>query len=63
MCHPSVRSQFAVGQVQTERVVVDGKLITGMAAGAAMEWSYEIVRRLRGDAAVTKINHGVHAVV
>jgi 4-methyl-5(b-hydroxyethyl)-thiazole monophosphate biosynthesis len=63
ICHPSVRSQFSVGQVQTERVVVDGKLITGMAAGAAMEWSYEIVRRLRGSAAVDKINHGVHAVV
>jgi len=62
-CHPSVRSQFHVGQVQTERVVVEGKLITGMAAGAAMEWSYEIVRCLRGDAATTKVNHGVHAVV
>jgi DJ-1 family protein len=63
VCHPSVRAQFAVGQVQTERVVVDGKLITGMAAGAAMEWSYEIVRCLRGSDAVAKVNHGVHAVV
>jgi len=62
-CHPSVRSQFSVGQVQTERVIVDGKLITGMAAGAAMEWAYAIVRCLRGSAAVTKVNHGVHAVV
>lgn len=62
-CHPSVRAQFAVGQVQTSRVVVEGKLITGMAAGAAMEWSYEIVRRLRGSDAVAKVNHGVHAVV
>ena len=62
-CHPSVRSKFFVGQVQTERVVVDGKLITGMAAGAAMEWSYAIVHHLRGSAAVEKVNHGVHAVV
>jgi DJ-1 family protein len=62
-CHPSVRAQFSVGQVQTDRVVVEGKLITGMAAGAAMEWSYEIVRRLRGSDAVAKVNHGVHAVV
>src|ERR1700761_1010104 len=47
-CHPSVRSKFEVGQVQTQRVVVEGKLITGMAAGASMEWAYEIVRCLRG---------------
>jgi len=62
-CHPSVRSQFSVGQVQTARVVVEEKLITGMAAGAAMEWAYEIVRCLRGNAATAKVNQGVHAVV
>jgi DJ-1 family protein len=62
--HPSVQSQFPAGQVlKTSRVVVDGKLITGMAAGAAMEWSYEIVRCLRDSAAVTKVNQGVHAIV
>ena len=44
---------------------MDGKLITGMRRRARRWkfWSFEIVRRLRGDAAVTKINHGVHAVV
>ena len=44
-------------------MVVDGKLITSMAAGSAMEWAYEIVRQLRGSDAVRTINQGVHAVV
>jgi 4-methyl-5(b-hydroxyethyl)-thiazole monophosphate biosynthesis len=62
--HPSVQSQFPAGQIQAaERVVVDGKLITGLAAGAAMEFSFEIVRRLRGSEAVAKLNQGVRAVV
>lgn len=62
--HPSVHALFPAGQVQaTRRVVVDGKLITGMAAGSAMEFAYEIVRQLRGSEAVAKVNHGVYAVV
>ncbi len=62
--HPSVQAQFPSGQVQTaRRVVVDGKLITGLAAGAAMEFAYEIVRQLRGSDAVAQVNEGVRAVV
>jgi 4-methyl-5(b-hydroxyethyl)-thiazole monophosphate biosynthesis len=62
--HPSVQGQFPAGQVQDKkRVVVDGKLITGLAAGGAMEWAYEIVRQLRGEDAVRKVNEGVHARV
>jgi 4-methyl-5(b-hydroxyethyl)-thiazole monophosphate biosynthesis len=62
--HPSVQAQFPAGQVQGgSRVVVDGKLITSLAAGSAMEFAYEIVRQLRGQDAVRKVNEGVHAVV
>jgi DJ-1 family protein len=62
--HPSVQSQFDPGQMQKDqRVVVDGKLITSLAAGSAMEFAYEIVRQLRGSDAVTKVNHGVCAVI
>ena len=62
--NPAVQSQFPAGQIQTgKRVVVDGKLITSMAAGSAMEWAFAIVRELRGSAAVSKVNQGVHAVV
>jgi putative intracellular protease/amidase len=62
--HPSVQAQFSAGQIQkNQRVVVDGKLITGLAAGAAMEFAFEIVRQLRGAEAVSKVNQGVCAVV
>ena len=62
--HPSVQAQFPAGQVQeAERVVVDGKLITSLAAGSAMEFAFEIVRQLRGAEAVAKVNLGVRAVV
>ncbi len=62
--HPTVQAQFAPGQMMSaSRVVVDGKLITSLAAGSAMEFAFEIVRRLLGFDAVTKVNQGVHAVV
>jgi len=62
--HPSVHARFPAGQIQpTERVVVDGKLITSLAAGSAMEFAYAIVRQLRGADAVGKVNLSVHAVV
>ncbi len=64
--HPSVQGEFPAGQVQpAQRVVVDeqGKLITSLAAGSAMEFAFEIVRRLRGAGAVAKVNQGVRAVV
>ena len=62
--HPSVHARFPAGQIQAaSRVVVDGKLITSLAAGSAMEFAYEIVRQLRGADAVGKVNQGVHAVV
>jgi len=62
--HPTVQAQFPLGQVQsTARVVVDGKLITSLAAGSAMEFAFEIVRQLRGPEAIAKVNQGVCAVV
>jgi 4-methyl-5(b-hydroxyethyl)-thiazole monophosphate biosynthesis len=64
IAHPSVQGQFPAGQIQHDkRVVVDGKLITSLAAGSAMEFAFEIVRQLRGSDAVAKVNQGVHAVV
>jgi DJ-1 family protein len=62
--HPAVHARFPAGQIQdARRVVVDGKLITSLAAGSAMEFAFEIVRQLRGSDAISKVNQGVHAVV
>jgi DJ-1 family protein len=63
MCHPSVQAQFSEKQVQRgQRVVVEKKLITSLAAGSAMEFAFEIVRRLRGSEALDKVNQGVCAL-
>lgn len=63
-CHPSVHAQFPAEQTEEgKRIVVDGKLITSLAAGSAMEFAFEIVRQLRGSDVVRKVNQGVHAVV
>ena len=62
--HPAVQAQFTLGQIQSkEQVVVDGRLITSLAAGSAMEFAFEIVRRLRGEKAVTRVNQGVSALL
>ena len=59
--HPSVQDKFP-GQVEKDaRVVIDGKLITSLAAGSAMEFAYEIVRQLRGPEAVAAVDRGVCA--
>ncbi|MDE1169638.1 MAG: DJ-1/PfpI family protein [Verrucomicrobium sp.] len=61
-CHPSEQAKVPPARLRgTQRVVVSGKLITGLAAGAALEFSYEIVRRLLGEEAVRKVNQGVCA--
>ena len=62
IAHPTVQDRFRPGQVQKDqRVVVDGKLITSLAAGSAMEFAFEIVRRLRGPEAAAQVNQGVCA--
>jgi DJ-1 family protein len=64
VAHPSVQAQFPTGQVQgARRVVVDGQLITSLAAGSAMEFAFEIVRQLRGPATLDKVNQGVCAIL
>jgi DJ-1 family protein len=61
--HPTVQDQFP-GQIQSgKRVVVDGKLITSLAAGSAMEFAFEIVRQLRGPDRLGKVNQGVCAIL
>jgi DJ-1 family protein len=61
--HPSVQMEFIKSQLQpTQRVVVENKLITSLAAGSAMEFALEIVSQLRGSEAVDKINQGVCAL-
>lgn len=60
ICHPSVQKTLEGGGLQkSERVVVSGCLITSLAAGSSMEFAYEIIRQLLGDAEVKRVDQGV----
>lgn len=49
-CFPGVAAQLTATARATERVVVDGKLITSQGAGTSLEFALAIVRALGGDA-------------
>ncbi|MDR1146712.1 MAG: DJ-1/PfpI family protein [Verrucomicrobiales bacterium] len=58
-CHPSVAADLTDGGAPRDRVVVDGKLITGRAAGAAFELALTVVRLVGGAAAAAEVNQGL----
>jgi protein deglycase len=62
-CHPSasraIRSRAPTGA----RVETDGPLITGQAAGSALEFALEVVRALCGEARRTETNRGLLAAL
>lgn len=58
--HPSLHTTFSSPLLQThQRVVVSKPFITSLAAGSALEFSYEIVRQLSGESTLQTINAGV----
>ncbi|MDR1304712.1 MAG: DJ-1/PfpI family protein [Verrucomicrobiales bacterium] len=59
-CHPSVAADLTGSAAPSAaRVVVDGKLITGRAAGAAFELALTVVRLVGGAAAAAEVNQGL----
>lgn len=56
-CHPSVRDQLP--SPQDARVIVDGKIVTGIAAGGAMELALEVVRLLGGEEKLAEVKKGL----
>ncbi len=60
--HPSTHASLPSEQLQPHaRIVVDGKLITSLAAGSAAEFAYTIIEQLLGPEAVMKVQAGVCA--
>ncbi len=60
-CHPAVAAEIRSGAPSGKRVEIDGHLITGQAAGSAMEFALAIVRALCGAAKVAEVNIGLLA--
>jgi DJ-1 family protein len=63
ICHPGVQAQVPPGKLCHERVVVDGRLITSLAAGSSMEFSAALVRALCGDDSWQRVNQGLCALL
>lgn len=57
-CHPSVVSELQPPEKE-QRVVVDGKLVTGQAAGSAMDLAFTVVRLLVDEEKVEEVNRGL----
>lgn len=53
--YPGTEGKVEEGIFTAGRVVEDGNIITARAAGCAAEFSFAIIRRLEGEAAVSKL--------
>lgn len=60
-CHPAAAGEIKSGAPTAQRVEIDGHLITGQAAGSAMEFALVIGRALCGDDAIADVNRGLLA--
>ncbi|MEW6681431.1 MAG: DJ-1 family glyoxalase III [Nitrospirota bacterium] len=59
--YPSYQSQFAAADYQTDRVVVDGRLITSRSPGTALEFALTLVEHLAGESVSKRIADDVLA--
>ena len=61
VCYPGMEGDLrgALPQME-ESVVVDGKLITGRAAGSAFDFGLALVEALAGPERAREVRHGIH---
>lgn len=63
VCYPGMEDELisAGGIYTNEPVVTDGKMITARAAGASEEFSFELIRVLKGTEAAEKVRKSIFA--
>jgi len=59
--HPAWADRITVAHHTGSRIEEDGILITGQAAGSAMEFAFKLVEKLYGSEKVAEVNGGVLA--
>ncbi len=60
-CYPGMESEMTGAEVDSSlKTVVDGKLITGRGAGAALDFSFELLAYLKGRDVAEKIRAGIY---
>lgn len=61
VCYPGMEEEMGSAVVQKgARVVADGRIITGEAAGSAFDFGLALVEALRGAEAARRVRHEVH---
>ena len=61
VCYPGMEEQMGSAVVQPgDRVVVDGRIVTGEAAGSAFAFGLKLVELLRGKQAAQEVCNAVH---
>lgn len=61
VCYPGMEDEMGSAIIKTgERVVMDGHLITGEAAGSAFEFALALIERLKGRQAADAVRQAVH---
>ena len=58
-CYPGMEDQMGEADMQDASTVVDGRLITGRAAGSAMDFALCLVERMAGRKEAERIANGV----
>ncbi len=64
ICYPAMTDELALGGgivMADSAVVHDGKIITAKAAGSSEEFSFEIIRTLKNDAAAEAVRESICA--
>ncbi len=59
VCYPGMSDQMGEADYQNESVVLDGRLITGRAAGSSLDFGLALVRTLYGAEAAQKVARGI----
>jgi len=60
-CYPGYEKYLSGAQVVEERVVVDGNITTGKAAGYTFEFALELLSQLKGKEIANEIKQKIHA--
>lgn len=58
-CYPGMEGEMGMANMVSTPVTVDGKVICGQAAGAAMEFGFALLRALKGDETAQKVRSGM----
>lgn len=61
ICYPGFEKTLSGAEISQDRVVKDGNVITAAGMGVAMEFGFEILKALKGDAVAERVKRSIFA--